>query len=91
MISFIFGQSALICVFCGFFFWESGVLDFIYLRFWIVDFKDTYLNCFAILFLVNYHKNKEEHKNSKIRMRDFLLNSWFQFKQLSKRNKLKNN
>ena len=89
-ISFIFGQSALICVFCGFFLWESGILDFIYLHFWTVDFKDIYLNCFAILFLVNYNKNKTELKSSKIKMKDFLLNSWVEFKQFFK-NKLKNN
>jgi len=90
-ISFIFGQSALICVFCGFYFWESGILDFIYLYFWTVDFKDVYINCFWILFLVNYHKNKAELKSSKIRMRDCLLNSWVEFKQLFRRHKLKNN
>jgi len=90
-ISFIFGQSALICVFCGFFFWKSGVLDFIYVHFWIVDFKDVYLNCFAILFLVNYHKNKAELKSSKVKMRDCLMNSWVEFKQLFRRHKLKNN
>jgi len=81
-ISFIFGQSALICVCCGFFFWESGILDFIYLYFWTVDFKDIYLNCFAILFIISYHKNKTEINSSKIKMKDYLLNSWVEFKQL---------
>ena len=90
-ISFIFVQSALICVFCGFFFWKSGILDFIYLYFWTVDFKYVYLNCFAILFLVNYYKNKVELKSSKIKMRDCLLNSLVEFKQFFRRNKLKNN
>jgi len=90
-ISFILGQSAIICVFCGFFFWKAGILDFIYLHFWIVDFKDIYLNCFVIFFLVNFHKNKAELKSSNIKMKDFLLNSWVEFKQFFKRNKLKNN
>lgn len=84
-ISFIFIQSALICVFCGFFFREAGILDFIYLRLWTVDFKDIYINCFAILFLVNYHKNKVELKNSKVKMKDCLLDSWLEFRQLLKK------
>jgi len=74
-ISFIFGQSGLICVFCGFFLWKAGILDFIYLHFWTVDFKDIYMNCFAILFIVNFYKNKSELKGSKIK-------NWKEFKQL---------
>ena len=89
-ISFTFGQSALICVFCGFYFWKAGILDFIYLRLWTVDFKDIYLNCFAILFLLNYHKNKAELKNSKIKMKDCLSNSWMEFRQFFKIMSLKN-
>jgi signal peptidase II len=84
-ISFIFGQSAFICVFCGFFLWEAGVLDFLYLRLWTVDFKDIYLNCFVILFLLNYHKNKTMLKSSKIKLRDCLLNEWGTVKQLIKK------
>ena len=87
-ISFIFGQSAFICVFCGFFLWKAGILDFLYVHFWTVDLKDIYLNCFAILFLLNYHKNKEafksSNKSSKIKMKDFLLNDWVEFKRLFK-------
>ena len=79
-ISFIFGQSALICVFCGFYFWETGILDFIYLYFWTVDFKDIYLNCFVLLFVVNYLKKKTEFRNSKIIFKDYFLNILVRFK-----------
>ena len=93
-ISFIFGQSALICVFCGFFLWKLGCLDFLYVHFWTVDFKDIYLNCFAIFFLLNYHKNKAAFKSSnqssKIKIKDFLLSDWVKFKQLFKNKKPKN-
>ena len=75
-ISFIFGQSALICVFCGFYFWKAGILDFIYVYFWVVDFKDIYLNCFVILFGINYCKNMREFNKPKIKLRDYLLNNW---------------
>ena len=81
-ISFIFGQSGLICVFCGFFFWEAGILDFIYLYFWTVDFKDVYLNCFAVFFLINYHNNKAEIKKSDIKTKAYMLKKWIEFKQL---------
>ena len=74
-ISFIFGQSMLICVFCSYFLWKAGCLDFIYLHLWTVDFKDIYMNCFAILFLFNLYKNKAELKSSKIK-------NWKEFKQL---------
>jgi len=86
-ISFLFGQSALICVFCGFFLWKEGILDFLYLHFWTVDFKDIYINCFTVLFLINYIKNQTEIKSSKIKMENFLLNSWLEFRQHFKRNK----
>jgi len=89
-ISFIFGQSAFICVFCGFFLWEAGILDFLYLRLWTVDFKDIYLNCFVILFLLNFHKNKALLKSSKIKIKDCFLNDWIEFKQLFQNNEKKN-
>jgi signal peptidase II len=80
-VSYIFGQSALICVFCGFYFWKAGILDFIDLYLWIVDFKDIYLNCFVILFGFNYFKNWKDFKNPKFKTKDYLLNSWTEFKQ----------
>ena len=81
-ISFVFGQSGLICVFCGFFFWKAGILDYIYLYFFTVDLKDIYLNCFAFLFLLNYHKNKAEIKNSEIKPKAYIVKSLIEFKQL---------
>ena len=86
-ISFIFGQSGLVCVFCGFFLWKKGVLDYIYLYLFTVDLKDIYLNCFAVLFLLSYHKNKEEIKNSDIKPKAYLLKSWIEFKQFFKNGK----
>ena len=80
-ISFIFGQSALICVFCGFFFWKAGILDFIYLYFWTVDLKDIYINVFAILFFFNYYNNRKEFKKPSVKMKEYLLNNWKEFKQ----------
>lgn len=59
-VSYIFGQAALICVFSGFFFWEKGVLDFIFLYPLTIDFKDIYLNCLIVLLLLNHYINKKE-------------------------------
>jgi len=80
-ISFVFGQSALICVFCGFFFWKAGILDFIYLYFWVVDLKDIYINAFVILFFFNFYNNRKEFMTPNIKMKDYLLNNWKEFKQ----------
>jgi signal peptidase II len=73
-ISFVFGQSALICVFCGFFFGDAGILDFILLYPWVVDFKDIYLDCFVFFFLYNHHKNKVEIQFSNLKLMDYLRN-----------------
>ena len=80
-ISYIFGQSALICVFCGFYLWGAGILDFIDLFFWTVDLKDIYLNCFVIFFIINEFKYLKERKNSNIKMKNYLSNHWAKFKQ----------
>jgi signal peptidase II len=71
-IAFILGQAALVCVFCGFFFWENGILDFIFLYPFIVDFKDIYLNGFVIFFFWNYFKNYSEIKSSNVKMTNYL-------------------
>ncbi len=52
-IAFAFGQAALVCVLCGFFFWKRGVLDFIFVGFVTCDLKDIYINCFVALFIIN--------------------------------------
>ena len=57
-ISFIFGQSALICVFFGFFFGEAGILDFIYLRLWTVDFKDTNVSHLSATYWTNEYNKR---------------------------------
>ena len=81
-ISFAIGQSALICVFCGFFFWKAGILDFIHLYLFTVDLKDIYLNCFALLFGINWLKNKAEIDKREIKEKEYLLKCWKDFKQL---------
>lgn len=71
-LSFIFGQAALICVFCGFFFWNKGILDFIFVYPFTFDFKDIYLNCFVVLFLLNSFKYKNEIEDSNLKIRDYM-------------------
>ena len=79
-IAFIFGQSVAICVFCGFFFWKSGVLDFIYLHFFIIDMKDIYIKCFVMFFLINYLKNYSELKSPKLKFKDYLQKCYINIK-----------
>lgn len=71
-ISFIFGIAATICVFCGFFFWKNGILDFIFLYPFTFDLKDIYLNCFVIFFLWNYLKNYSKIQSSNLNLKSYL-------------------
>ena len=67
-VAFIFFIAGIICAFIGNLIWEKGTLDFIYLKpLFVFDLKDLYLNCFAALFLVYAHKNKEQIKTIKIK------------------------
>ncbi len=76
---FIFGQAATICVFCGFFFWEKGVLDFIFLRPFTVDFKDIYLNCFGFLLLIFLFSHKTKIDTSPLKMGGYFKIIWKDF------------
>jgi hypothetical protein len=68
-ISFIFQMAGIICALIGNLIWKNGTLDYIYLKpLFIFDLKDLYLNCFAIMFLIYFHKNKTQIK--RIKMKD---------------------
>lgn len=67
-LAYIFLFAAAICSISGNFIWEKGVLDFIYLKpFFIFDLKDLYANCFVILFLIYYYKNRNQLKTVNIK------------------------
>ncbi len=80
-LAFIFGESALICVFCGFFFWKDGILDFLFLYPFIFDLKDIYLNGFVIFFLYNHYKYKIERQSSTIKINEYLKDKYLLLKQ----------
>lgn len=62
----VFQLSGFVCALIGNIIWENGTLDFIYLKpLFVFDFKDVYLNCFAVLFLIFLHKNKKQMKHLK--------------------------
>lgn len=62
----VFQLSGFVCALIGNIIWENGILDFIYLKpLFVFDFKDVYLNCFAVLFLIFLHKNKKQMKHLK--------------------------
>lgn len=65
-------QSAgMACTLIGNLIWEKGILDYIYLKpLFVFDMKDLYMNCFAVLFLVHFHKNKASLQN--IKMQDII-------------------
>ena len=84
-IAFIFGQAALICVFCGFFLWKDGILDFIFLYPFTCDLKDIYLNCFVVLFLWDYFNNYTEFKNSNLKFRNYSKRCWVELKQFAQK------
>lgn len=73
-ISFIFGMAAMVCVFFGFFFWEKGILDFIYFFPFTFDLKDIYLNGFVVFFLLSYFKNYSIIKKSNLNSKSYLKN-----------------
>jgi len=85
-IMFVFSESAVICVFCGFYLWKNGVLDFIYLHFWIFDLKDVYINCFVIILLINALIINKKSTNANIKASDYLLKCWRSIKQYLQRN-----
>jgi hypothetical protein len=82
-ITFIVGQAALVCVFCGFFFWKNGILDYMFLYLFTCDLKDIYLNCFALFFLWYYYKNKKEIQSSDLKMTGYLKERWIDIAELS--------
>lgn len=84
-ISFIFGQAAIICVFCGFFFWENGILDYIFLYPFTVDLKDIYLNCFAILILIYCYIYRKEIKKNDVGIGLYFKLKWNKFKEVWKK------
>ncbi|GHU64299.1 peptidase A8 [Bacteroidia bacterium] len=60
----VFAFAGIICSLCDNVFF-GGSWDYIYLKpLFVFDLKDVYLNCFAILFLISYVKNKK-YLNSK--------------------------
>ncbi|HBC39501.1 MAG TPA: signal peptidase II [Porphyromonadaceae bacterium] len=62
----VFQISGFVCALIGNIIWENGILDFIYLKpLFIFDFKDVYLNCFAILFIIFVHKHNKQIKHFK--------------------------
>jgi len=75
---FIFGQAASICVFCGFFFWKDGILDFIFLYPFTFDLKDIYLNCFALLTIFNFYINRVDIKTSNLNMTNYIKKRWIE-------------
>jgi len=63
-VAFIFQIAGVICALIGNLIWEKGTLDFMYLKpLFIFDFKDMYVNCFVILFLIYFHKNRTQMKS----------------------------
>lgn len=73
--------SGFVCAVIGNIIWKNGILDFIYLKpLFIFEFKDVYLNCFAVLFLIFVYKNKKQMEH--LKMRDITqysknkLNQW---------------
>ena len=61
--AFIFLIAALACALIGNIIWEKGTLDYIYLKpLFIFDLKDIYSNCFLVIFLIYFHKNKDQMK-----------------------------
>jgi uncharacterized protein YacL len=59
--AFVFATAGLICGLIGNLIWEKGTLDYIYLKpLFIFDLKDLYINCFVILFLVYFLKNRHQ-------------------------------
>lgn len=71
-ISFIFGIAAMVCIFLGFFFWEKGILDFIYFFPFTFDLKDIYLNGFVIFFLLFYFKKYSIIKKTNLNLKNYL-------------------
>ena len=65
--AFIFGFAGLLCSLSDNIFF-GGSWDYAYLKpLFVFDLKDLYLNCFAILTLIFFHKNKAEINNVKIK------------------------
>jgi lipoprotein signal peptidase len=66
-VGFIFGLAGILCSMCDNIFF-GGSWDYIYLKpLFVFDMKDLYLNCFAVLILVSFTKNKAKIKNVKIK------------------------
>ena len=66
--AFVFQLSGVVCNFIGNLIWKNGTLDYIYLKpLFIFDLKDLYNNCFVVLFLIYFHKNRTEMKTIKMK------------------------
>jgi len=60
-IAIIFALAGFFCGLSGNLIWKKGTLDYIYLKpLFVFDLKDIYINCFAVLFLVYFLKNKPQ-------------------------------
>ena len=76
----VFQISGFVCALIGNIIWENGILDFIYLKpLFIFDFKDVYLNCFAILFIIFVYTNNKHMKH--LKMKDIFQYSKTKLKQ----------
>ncbi len=76
----VFQLSGFACAFIGNIIWKNGILDFIYLKpLFIFDFKDVYLNCFAILFIIFVYTNNKHMKH--LKMKDIFQYSKTKLKQ----------
>ena len=69
-ISMIFQVAAFASAYLSILFWEKGVLDFLYIvptGFIVCDWKDIYVNCFCVLFILGTLLIASKHK---IRLKD---------------------
>ena len=68
----VFQLAGVVCALLGNLVWKEGTLDFIYLKpLFVFDFKDLYIDCFVVLFMIYVHKNYNEIKM--IKMKDMTL------------------
>ena len=75
----ILGQSILCCVFCGFFLWKDGILDYIFIYPVVCDLKDLYINSFLIcLFCYHFKYRKKIHL---FKTKEYFSKRWIDIKQ----------
>lgn len=64
-IAMVFQVAAFASAYLSILFWEKGVLDFLYIvptKFIVCDWKDIYLNCFCVLFILSTLLIAPKHK-----------------------------